>query len=125
MGNAELCRGEEPWAPQSPDENGKRETEGGGGGVWGAQVFAHGSFHPTAILGGVSSPLLQMRTLRLQGVRRLVQMMEAGPGLTMGMEMPLVPQETDDEDAGGSDGGAQVMWEPEEDPSQPGVSGAL
>ena len=101
MGNAEPCRGEEPWAPQRPDENGKSKREGGGGGIWGAQVFAHGSFHPTAILAGVSPPILQMRTLRLQVVRRLVQMMEAGPMLTMGMEMPLVPWETDSEDARG------------------------
>ena len=83
---------------------GRGKREGGGGGVWGAQIFAHGSFHPTAILAGVSSPLLQMRTLRLQVVRRLVQMMEAGPMLTVGMEMPLVPWETDNEDAGGSVG---------------------
>lgn len=43
--------------------------------------------------------------------------------LTMGMEMPLVPWETDSEDAGGSDAEAQAMWEPEEDPSQLGCQG--
>ena len=55
-------------------------------------------------------------SMRLQGVRRLVQMMEAGPVLTMGMEMPLVPQETDDEDAGA------VYLEMASDPTGEGLS---
>lgn len=43
MGNAELCRVEEPWAPQSPDENGKRKREGEGKGevVSGEHKYLH------------------------------------------------------------------------------------
>ena len=40
------------------------------------------------------------------------------------LSRPPVPWETDDEDAVGSDGEAQVVWEPEGNPNQPGVSGA-
>lgn len=64
-------------------------------------------------------------------VRKLVQMMEAGPVLTMGMKTtsvsPLVPQSSGKQTMrmpGEFDGEAQAMWEPEEDSNQPGVSGA-